>query len=108
MLEHTVTVAKFTVLEGQTSALTGLPVNRMDRLDAIGHLNAVSTDILNRRAPYQPGNQRQIGKAVKTLVMTPHNKIMPRLARADSDHHLGVVVAQHFAAPDGHEQCCSR
>ena len=105
VLEHTVTVAKFAVIAGQHSTFTGLPVNHMDRLDMLSHLDTVGTDILNGCAAYRPRDQCQIGETMKTLVMTPHDKIMPGLAGAYPDSHLRTVIAEYFAALDGHQQC---
>jgi hypothetical protein len=66
--------------------------------------DTVGTNILNGRAAYRSRNQRKVGEAMKTLVMTPHDKIMPGLSGADPDNHLRTVIAEYFAALYGHQQ----
>jgi hypothetical protein len=81
-----------------------MPVNHMDGLDALRHLDTVGTNILNGRAADRSRNQRKVGEAMKNLVMTPHDKIMPGLSSADPDNHLRTVIAEYFAALYGHQQ----
>ena len=91
VFEHRVAVAEGALRGMQGEALAGLEVHRVQRLETVLQLDAISADVLHRRGPHRPGNQGQVFQAGPALRQRPCHKLVPVLARCGL-HHPGFVV----------------
>ena len=73
-------------------------------MEALGDLQPVGADVLDRRGADRAGNQRQVFQPRPALRQRPLHEVMPVLAGAGLDVPGVGVFAEQAPAGDGHVQ----
>src|SRR4029077_6597287 len=85
MLEDAVAIGEGADLRAERHAAAGDEIDRVERLEALGELDAVGTDVLHRAGADGAGNQGQVLEPGQAFAKRELDKLVPALAGAGLD-----------------------